>query len=138
MEKYSSTTLRAHYPALLNRLVDEIRKKRPHLKNKKILFHYDNAPSLISNITQAKDHELGFESLLHPLYFPELVPSNYYLLSCLKRRLSRRRFESRKEVEWETERYFAGFDKSHYSEGIEILKDRWTRCVELKGEYIEK
>ena len=40
----------AYYAALLDRLVDEIRKKRPHLKKKKILFHDDNAPSHISNI----------------------------------------------------------------------------------------
>ena len=33
----------AYYAALLDRLVDEIKKKRPHLKKKKILFHDDNA-----------------------------------------------------------------------------------------------
>ena len=26
----------------------------------------------------------------------------------------------------------------YYLEGIEKLKDRWTRCIELKGRYIEK
>ena len=31
-----------------------------------------------------------------------------------------------------------GFDKSYYVGGIKILKDRWTRCFELEGEYIEK
>ena len=34
--------------------------------------------------------------------------------------------------------YFGGFDKWYYLEDIEKLKDRWTRCIELKGEYIEK
>ena len=38
----------------------------------------------------------------------------------------------------ETEGYFEGFDKSYYLEGIEKLKDRWTICIELKGEYIDK
>ena len=33
----------AYYVALLDRLVDEIRIKRSHLKKKKILFHEDNA-----------------------------------------------------------------------------------------------
>ena len=53
----------AYYATLLDRLVDEIRKKRPHLKKKKILFHDDNAPSNTSNIAQSTKHELGFESL---------------------------------------------------------------------------
>ena len=37
-----------------------------------------------------------------------------------------------------TEGYFGGLDKSYYFEGIENRKDRWTCCIELKGEYIKK
>ena len=75
----------AYYAALLDRLVDEIRKKRPHLK-KKILFHDNNAPSHTSNITQAKKHELRFESRPHPPYSPDPDPSDYYLfLNLIKR-----------------------------------------------------
>ena len=36
------TITEAYYAALLDRLVDEIRKKWPHLKKKNIFFHYDN------------------------------------------------------------------------------------------------
>ena len=82
--------------------------------------------------------ELGFESLSHSPYSPALAPSDYYLLPNLKRWMCGRRFESNEEVEWETEGYFGGLDKSYYLEGIKKLKDRWTRCIELKGEYIEK
>ena len=108
----------AYYAALLDRLVDEIKEKRPHLTKKKNLFHDDNAPSHTSNIAQAKKHELGFESLPHPPYFPDLTPSDYYLFPNLKRWLCGRRFESNEEVEWETEGHFGEFDKSYYSEGM--------------------
>ena len=128
--------LSVYYAALLDRLVDEIRKKQPHLKKKKILFHYDNASSHTSNIAQAKKHELGFESLPHPPHSPNLAPSDYYLFPNLKRWLYSKRFESNEEVEWQTEGYFAGFDKSYYLEDIEKCKDRWTRSIELKGKYI--
>ena len=124
----------AYYAKLLDRLVEEIWKKWPHLKKKTILFYDDNASSHISNIAQAKKHELGFESLLHP---PD-SPGDYYLFSNLKKWLCGRRFESNEEVEWETEGYFGGFDESYYLEGIEKWKDRWTRRIQLKGEYIEK
>ena len=76
LEKERSIT-GAYYAALFDRLVDEIRKKRPHLKKKKILFHDDSAPSYTSNIAQAKKHTMGVESLPHPPYFPDLVPSDY-------------------------------------------------------------
>ena len=64
--------------------------------------------------------------------------SNYYLFPNLKRWLDGRHFEWNENVEWETEEYFAGFDKSYYLEGIEKLKHRWTRFVKLKKEYIKK
>ena len=86
---------------------------------KKIFFHNDNA--------QAKTHELGFESLPHPPYSTDL-----------KRWLCSRCFESNEQVEWETEEYFGGFDRLYYLKVKEKLKDRWTRCIELKVEYIEK
>ena len=44
----------AYYAVLLDRLVDEITKKRPHLKKNKVLFHNDNATSHTSNTAQAK------------------------------------------------------------------------------------
>ena len=110
-----------YYAVLLDRLVEEIRKKQPHLQKKKILFYDSNALSHTSNIAQTKRHELGFE-LLPPLsYSPDLVPNEYYLFPHLKRWLCGRRFESNEEVEWETEGYFEGFDKSYYLEGIEKL-----------------
>ena len=33
-----------YYIALLNRLSTEMKKKWPHMKKKKVLFHQDNAP----------------------------------------------------------------------------------------------
>ena len=117
------TITEAYYAALLDRLVEEIRKKWPHLKNKKTILHHDNTPSHTSNIAQAKRHELGFESLPHPPYSPDLAPSDYYLFPNLKRWLCGRRFESNEQVEWETEGYFRGFGKSYYLEGIEKLKN---------------
>ena len=50
----------AYYAALLDRLVVEIRKKRPHLKKKKILFYHANAPSHTLNIAQAKLYKSSF------------------------------------------------------------------------------
>ena len=47
---------------LLDRLDDEIEMKRLHLKEEKIRFHDDNAPSHTSNIAKAKKH--GSQRLL--------------------------------------------------------------------------
>ena len=59
-------------------------------------------------IAHAKKYKLGFKSLQHPPYSPDLALSEYYLFSNLKRWLCGRCFESNERVEWETEEYFEG------------------------------
>jgi hypothetical protein len=56
--------------ALLERFNDEIKKKRPHLKKKKVLLHQDNAPVHKSVKKTAKLHELGYDLLPHLPYHP--------------------------------------------------------------------
>ena len=34
--------------------------------------------------------------------------------------------------------YFKGFETSYFSEGIKKLKERWTKCLEVEGVYVEK
>ena len=34
--------------------------------------------------------------------------------------------------------YFEGLDKSYYSDGLKKLENRWIKCIELKGDYVEK
>ncbi|KAG5324488.1 GVQW3 protein, partial [Acromyrmex heyeri] len=34
--------------------------------------------------------------------------------------------------------YFEGLDKSILSDGLKKLKNRWIKCIELKGDYVEK
>jgi [histone H3]-lysine36 N-dimethyltransferase SETMAR len=75
--------------ALLERLNDEIKKKRSHLKKKKVLVHqHNNAPVHKSIKTTAKLHELGYGLLPHPPYSPALAPSGFFLFADLKRILA--------------------------------------------------
>ena len=134
-----SPTTGAYYTVLLYRLVSEIKKKRPHLKQKK-MFHDDNAPSHTLNITHAKKVWIAFRiaSASTVFFRPGLLVTIICCQALRDRWLYGRRFKSSKEVEWETEGYFRLFNKSYYLEGIEMLKDCWTCCIELKRDYIEK
>ena len=55
----------AYYASLLHRLSDEIKKKSPYLKKKKILFHQDNARVHTCAVSMTKVMELKFELLQH-------------------------------------------------------------------------
>jgi [histone H3]-lysine36 N-dimethyltransferase SETMAR len=69
-----------YYIALLERLTDENKRNRPHLKQKKVLFHQDNAPCHKSIKTIAKLYELAYELLPHPPYSPYLAPVTFFCL----------------------------------------------------------
>jgi len=127
-----------YYAELLDKLNDEIKKKRLHMAKKKVLYHHDNAPSHTSLKAMAKLDQLRFELVAHPPYSPDLAPSDYYLFPNLKRWLQGKRFTSNEEVIAETEAYFEGLDVSYYRKGIEMLENRYTKCIALEGNYVEE
>jgi [histone H3]-lysine36 N-dimethyltransferase SETMAR len=74
-----------YYRALLERLNDEIKRKRPE---KKVLFHQANELCHKSIKTTAKLHELGYELLPHPPYCLDLASSDFFLFAVLKSMLA--------------------------------------------------
>jgi [histone H3]-lysine36 N-dimethyltransferase SETMAR len=75
---------------------------------------------------------------LQPPYSPDLAPSDFYLFSNLKRWLTAKRFYSNKELVAETEDYFGKLPYDYFMDGIKKLENFETRCIDLKGMYVEK
>ena len=126
------------YADLLGRFEAELTKKRPHLANKKVLFHHDNAPAHSCAIATAKLAELRYALLPHPPYSADLAPCDFFLFPNMKKWLGGKRFKSSEEVIAATEADFAEFDKPYFLDGLKKLEYRWTKCIELKAAYIEK
>lgn len=127
-----------YYCDLLDTFDAALKAKRPHLKKKKILFHHDNAPAHSCRLATEKLHQLRYELLPHPPYSPDLAPCDFFLFPNMKKWLGGKRFASNEEVIAATNAYFAEFDKSYYLEGLKKLENRWSKCIELKGDYVEK
>ena len=49
-----------------------------------------------------------------------------------------KRYIIRQQLIAKTEAYFKGLDKSYYSDSLKKLENRWIKCIELKGDYVEK
>ena len=108
------------------------------MAKKKVLFHHDNAPAHSSRDVAAKFQELRYELLPHPPYSPDLAPYDFFLFPNMKTWLGGKKFSSNEEVIAETEAYFAEFEKSYFLEGLRKWPKRWEKCVDLKGDYVEK
>ena len=64
--------------ALLDRLSAEIKKKRPRMQKKEMLFHQGNASCHHKSMkTMVKLNELSIELLPDPPYTTDLAPSDY-------------------------------------------------------------
>jgi hypothetical protein len=85
-----------------------------------------------------KLRDLHYELLEHPLYSPDLPPSDFCLFPKFKLFLAFQRFSLNQEVIAAVEGYFADLKKNHYRNGIMALEHRWDKRISLKGDYVEK
>ena len=113
-----------------------IKKKRPESINKKgVVFHRDNARPHISLVPRQKLKELGWEVLMHPLYSPDLVPSDYHLFRSLKNSLNGVKLASKEACENHLVQFFAQKSQKLYSDGIMILPEKWQKLIDENGTY---
>ena len=103
-----------------------------------VLLLQDNVPAHMSQVAMTAANECGFEVLPHPPYSPNMAPSDFYLLPKLKSNLPGTKFGSNKGVIEAVNEYLGDHEKDFHLEGISKLEPRWTKCIALKGDYIEK
>ena len=64
-------------------------QKCPESVNRKcITFHQDNSRLHVSLMTRQNCYFFGWEVLIHPLYSPDITPSNFHLLQSLQNYLN--------------------------------------------------
>lgn len=99
-----------------------------------ILLH-DNARPHTARSAVKTISELGWETLTHPAYSPDLAPSDYHLFRDMKLKLRGTTFTSPNEVENGVLSYFDSKDPKFYSNGIKKLPLRWQKVIESNGNY---
>ena len=119
------------------RLKSAIRSKRRGLLSKSVVLLHDNACPHTTAHSVETLRKFKFKVKAHPLYSPDLAPSDYHLFGSLKEVLRGRRFISNQEVKEGVHAWLSAQPKT-FSEDIRKLVQRWTKCVEKQGEYVEK
>ncbi|PNF22874.1 hypothetical protein B7P43_G14964, partial [Cryptotermes secundus] len=125
-------------PKQLTVLKPAIRSKRRGLLSKGLVLLQDSARPHAAAHTAETLQKLKFDVMAHPLYSPDLAPSDYHLFGPLKEALRGLRFTSDQEVKEAVHARLAAQPKTFFSEGIRKLVQRWTKCVEKQGDYVEK
>ena len=83
----------------------------------------------------------GYELIPHPAIrcSPDLAPSDFFLFPNLKKDIRGLHFRSDEEVVTAVEEWVNGKDPDFFfSSGLMALEHRWSKCITLEGNYIEK
>jgi len=134
-----NTTVNAeYYASLLHKLRNVIKEKRQEMFSHGVSLLHDNTPVHTTAVAKAAEKECGFKEIEHPPYSPDLAPSDYYLFSKLKKDLRGRKFDDDEEVKTAVMEHFADKEPEYFLKGTVLLVHRCEKCVEIKGDYIEK
>lgn len=137
--KERNTVINAtYYSNLLRQLRQAIIEKRRGKMSRGIRLLHDNAPVHTAAISKATVRKCGFIEIDHPPYSPDLAPSDYFLFAKLKSDLRGKKFNDDDEIKQAVFDHFEDKDSAYFYSGIEALIRRSQKCVEIKGDYIEK
>lgn len=117
-----------YYIALLERLKEEIAKKRPHMLKKRVLFHQDNAPC----------PKNAWIRLAHQTRSPDLATGDFFLFANLKRMLAGKKFSSEEEVITKTEAFLRLKRNCTFKMVLKVWKNAGMSVSPSKVEFCKK
>ncbi|GFX02249.1 mariner Mos1 transposase [Trichonephila clavipes] len=127
----------AAYCATLTKLRCAIQNKRRGLLTSGVLLLHDNARPHSAINTQNLIRSFGWEQIDHPPYSPDLAPSDFHLFRYLKEFLGGKRFDTADEVK-EVQDWLSSQAADVYDLGIQKLVERYDKCLNKYGKYVEK
>ena len=130
------TTIDANvYSIQLQKLAEQVRIKRP--EKPKVLLLHDNARPHVAKTTKNKLNQLGWETLPHAPYSPDLAPTDYHIFRSLSNFLREKSFDDVDNLKSDIDFFFQSKSTDFYAKGIFELPNRWSKVIESDGDYIK-
>lgn len=127
-----------YYANLIPKVREAIKEKRRGKLSLGVLFLQDNAPAHRSEVALNAIRCAGFNLLDHPPYSPDLAPSDFHLFPKLKEEIRGTKFHDNDAVIAAVEDFFESQENIFFSQGIRKLETRYSKCIALEGDYVEK
>ncbi|KAJ4445799.1 hypothetical protein ANN_12484, partial [Periplaneta americana] len=128
-----------------NRYYETLRKLRRAIQNKRrgmllrgVVLLHDNAHPHTAASTRELLDQFGWEIFDHPPYSPDLAPSDFHLFTKLKDFLGGTCFGSDEELKKTVNTWLNELAAEEYNTGILKLVNRYDKCLNVGGDYVEK
>ncbi|KAG5307798.1 MOS1T transposase, partial [Pseudoatta argentina] len=127
------------YRLQLMRLSRALKENRPLYaqRHDKVILLHDNARPHVAKPVKTYLETLKWEVLPHPLYSPDIAPSDFHLFRSMAHGLADRRFHSYEEAQKWIDSWIASKDMSFFRRGIHVLPERWEKVVSSDGQYFK-
>ncbi|GBL68652.1 Histone-lysine N-methyltransferase SETMAR [Araneus ventricosus] len=103
-----------------------------------IVLLHDNARPHTAAATQELLDQFGCEIFDHPPYSWDLAPSDFHLFLKLREFLGGKRFGGDEELENAVTTWLNELAAEDYDMGILKIVDRYDKCLNVGGDYVEK
>ena len=113
----------SYYTDILKKLKRAIKKKRPEITP---ILHHDNVSSQRSMMTKKTIRKLGFDTLPHPPYSPDLAPSDFRLFPNVKKHLKCVHHETQEGLK----QALQGSLKLVSENGLQFIFEEWQKRKE--------
>jgi hypothetical protein len=97
---------------------------------------HDNARPHIAKSTLEKLLKLGWVTVPHPPYSPDLAPTDYYLFHSLSNHFGEKKFDDENDLKMDLVNFFGQKSQDFYERGILSLLERWQQVIDSDGAYI--
>ena len=111
-------------------------QKKLKEKQDRIYFLHDNARPHVAKSTRQKLLNLGWVTVPHPPYSPDLAPTDYHLYRSLSDHLREKKFNDENDLKMNVLNFFDHKSRDFYERGILSLPERWRQVVDTDGAYI--
>jgi histone-lysine N-methyltransferase SETMAR len=92
---------------------------------------HDSARLHIAKSTREKLLKLGWSTVPHPPYSPDLASTDYHLFRSLSNHLREKKFNDENDVKMELVSFFDQNSQDFYERGILSLPERWQQVVDI-------
>ncbi|UYV79010.1 SETMAR [Cordylochernes scorpioides] len=125
------------YQQQLMRLSQALKIKRPLYtkRHDKVIYQHDNARPHVAKVVKETLEALQWDVLPHPLYSPDIAPSDYHMFRSMTHGLAEQHFTSYEEAKNWVNVWIASKDEEFFRHGIRMLPERWKKVlIQAKGD----
>ena len=127
------------YCQQMDEMHQKLRQQHPALvKRKGPILLLDNARPHVAKPTLQKLNELGYETLPHPSYSPDLSPTDYHFFKHLDNFLREKCFKNLSDIKNAFSDFIATRTQDFYVTVINTLVLRCQKCVDSDGAYFDR